>query len=819
MKILRIALSALGILLIILIVAGAVLGFIAVRRPFPDTDGTERVAGLNAEVTIYRDAYGIPHIYAQNQDDLFFAQGYVHAQDRFWQMEFWRHVGQGRLSEIVGEATLESDTFIRTMGWNRMAAETVNYYADEVPEFYAILEAYSAGVNAYIEANRGALSLNYTILNLVGEPWEIEPWTPIDTISWGVVMSDRLSQGWPAELTRLELAKEIGEGTVSELLPLYPYDARPVIAATDQLVEATSPVAGGMGLDPAIDLDNLNTDVIGGIPGISLGDLFQVGSNNWVVSGEHTNTGMPLLANDPHLEIQMPSIWYEVGLHAPGWDVVGFTFAGVPGIIIGHNDRIAWGVTNVGADVQDVFIERVNPDNPRQYEFMGEWRDMEVIKETIRVNGGEDKVVTVRMTHHGPIINNVVDGHSDLLAVQWTAEEPSRILQSVVLLNQAQDYASFREAMRYWDIPSQNVVYADVEGNIAYQMPGRIPVRKNGDGLLPVPGWTGEYEWDGWVPYEELPALLNPDSGYIVTANNAVVDESYPHHLAWYWDEGDRAQRIVDMIEGAIAQGQITAEEYARIQFDSKSLFAEAYVPLLTSLSSQDDQIQAAIETLRGWDYQERRDSVAASIFELFYAHLAEPTLADEVGEENVPNVTSPLFFYELAADATSRWWDDIDTPEVETRETVLLQALSDGVEWLEAELGSDMETWTWGNLHQATFVSQPLGLSGIGLIESIVNRGPFPADGGNGIVNAAGWDPSQPASITWHPSMRMIVDLSDLDASRSVIPTGQSGHPYHPHYDNEIPLWLDGEYHPMLFSRQAVENAAEDVLTLEPAR
>jgi penicillin amidase len=700
-----------------------------------------------------------------------------------------------------------------------MAAETVDYYANEAPEFLAILEAYSAGVNAYIDAHRGALSLNYTILNLVADPWQIEPWEPIDTVSWGVVMSDVLTRDWPGEVRRLELIKGIGEGTVSELLPLYPYGVRPVIAATDHLVRATPQTVARMGLDPAIELDRVNTNVIGGMPDISLGDLFQVGSNNWVVSGEHTETGLPLLANDPHLEIQMPAIWYEVGLHAPGWDVVGFSFAGVPGIIIGHNDRIAWGVTNVGADVQDVFVERINPDNPRQYEFMGEWRDMEVIRETIRVNGGEDRVVTIRATQHGPIINTLVDGQSDLLAVQWTAAEPSRILQSVILLNQAQNYEEYREALRYWDIPSQNVVYADVEGNIAYQMPGLVPVRKNGDGLLPVPGWTGEYEWEAWVPYEELPALLNPDSGYIVTANNAVVDEAYPHHLAWYWDEGDRSQRITDLIEAAISSGKITAEDYARIQFDSKSLFAETYVPLLTGLSSQDEHVQAAIEQLKSWDYQEPRDSVAASIFELFYTHLGAAVLADEVGEENVASVSSPIFFYDLAAESGSRWWDDIDTPELETREIIMLRALSDGVSWLEQKLGSDMEAWTWGELHQATFVSQPLGLSGIGLIEALVNRGPFPADGGNGIVNAIGWSQSEPAAVTWHPSMRMIVDLSDLDASLSVIPTGQSGHPYHQHYDDEIPLWLEGEYHAMLFSRQAVETAAEDVLTLEPER
>jgi penicillin amidase len=813
----RSVVTVVGGLLLVVIVLILAVGVIAIRRPFPKTDGSISVSGISGEITIYRDEMGIPHIYAENQDDLFFAQGYVHAQDRFWQMEFWRHTGQGRLSEIAGEATVESDKLIRTFGWNRLAANTVDYYEEEAPEFMAIMNAYSAGVNAYIEDNRGELSLNYTIMNLVGEPWEIEPWEPLDTVSWGVVMSDILSRDWPSELRRLELVKSLGEGTIAELLPFYPYEDRPVIAPTDQLVRAGTSLDEKWRLDQSVDWSRVNTDIIGEIPEVPLGDGAWLGSNNWVVSGQHTDTGLPLLANDPHLQTQMPSIWYEVGLHAPGWDVVGFSFAGVPGIIIGHNDRIAWGVTNVGADVQDVYIERINPDNPRQYEYQGEWRDMEIVHETIKVNGGEDELITVRMTHHGPILNEVVDGHSDLLALQWSASQPSRILQSVAMLNQARGYEDFREALRYWDIPSQNVVYADVEGNIAYQMPGLIPIRKNGTGLMPAPGWTGDYEWEGWIPYEELPALLNPESGYIVTANHAVVDREYPYHLSSYWADGDRGQRITDLIEEIIPDGKISSHDFARIQVDSKSLIAEAYVPLLTSLSSPDSRVQAALDRLRGWDYQERRDSVPASIFELFYVKLPPVVLADEIGANAVSAASSQVFFHQLASSPDSRWWDNIDTDKRESRDEILLQAMAEAVEWLEANRGEEMDDWQWGNLHQVTFVSQPVGLSGIGPIESVVNRGPYAADGGNGIVNAMGWDRANPAVVRAHPSMRMIVDMSDFDASLSVIPTGQSGHPFHPHYDDEIELWLNGQYHPMLFDRGTIEAAADKVMILSP--
>ncbi len=816
----KVVLAILGVLLLVLI-AVFIFGMITVRRPFPDHDGTLTLAGLQAEVEIYRDEFGIPHIYAQNQEDMFFAQGYVHAQDRFWQMEFWRHIGQGRISEIVGEATLDSDKFIKTLGWNRMAEDTVAYYKDEAPEFYDLLEVYSAGVNAYIEGNRDELSLNYTILGLVGEPWEIEPWSPVNTISWGVVMSDVLSRDMFNEIGRAQLIDEVGEATVASLFPFYPYDNRPVIAPTMAMVNELPESAELFESMLAIDWSQVDKTLVGESlpPGYGLGSGPFLGSNNWAISGELTESGLPLLANDPHLEIQMPSIWYEVGLHSPGWNVTGFSFAGVPGVIIGHNDRIAWGVTNTGADVQDVFIEKINPSNPLQYEFEGEWQDMEVVEEVIKVNGGQDVTIDVRLTHHGPIINPVVDGLSDVMAVQWSAEQPSRVLQSVAMLNQAENYGEFREALSYWDIPAQNFVYADVDGNIAYQMPGLMPVRKNGNGLVPVPGWTGDYEWQGWIPYEELPALFNPEKGYVSTANNAIVDEEYPHLLALYWDNGDRAQRINDILDRLAAAGDITAGDLAEIQFDSYSYLADSYVPLFEGLTSEDPQVQAALERLRGWDLQERRDSVPATIFEVFLMQLTHAVLDDDIGAENVDEFSGGLtvFMHDLAGQLDAAWWDDGATTAEETPQEIILRALGDAVTWFENNQGDDMNDWTWGNIHTATFVSAPLGQSDVQPIEAIVNRGPYPSDGGRDIVNAMSWNWEEPAAVNWHPSMRMIVDLDDLDSSQAIMPTGQSGHPFNQHYDDMVELWLNGQYHPMLFSQEAVQATAADHLILTP--
>ena len=814
----RVLLGVTGFLLVLLVVAGLAAA-VMIRRPFPKTEGVIRLPGLQEEVHVYRDALGVPHIYASTEHDLFMAQGYVHAQDRFWQMEFWRHVSSGRISEIVGETGVNTDKFIRTMGWNRIAASNLARIEAGPPELLATLEAYSEGVNAYIDAQDGNISINYSILSRVNGRWAIEPWQPLHSLAWSTVMANDLSVNWRSEISRAEAVKTLGAATVESLTPEYDYERRPVIAPTSEL--RTANAARSRFPPPVSDYTRVSTKLNGSPPsdGYIFGNGGGIGSNNWVISGEHTDTGMPLLANDPHLGIQMPAIWYEVGLHTPGRDIVGFSLAGIPGVVIGHNNHIAWGMTNVGTDVQDLYIEKINPANPNQYEYMGQWRDMEIREEVIKVNGGAPVTLPVRITRHGPIITELVDNTTDVLALRWTGHEPSTLFQSLHLLNRATNYEQFREALRYWDLPSQNFVYADVEGHIAYQVPGRVPIRRRGDGLLPVPGWTDEYEWDGWIPYEKLPALLNPAKGYIVTANHAVVDRDYPYLLAVYWDGGDRGQRITELIEGEInGDGVLTAADIARMQLDSKSLLAETYMALFKGLSSENPDVQAALTRLRSWgDLQLRRDSVPAALFEIFRMHLAHAVLGDDVGRELVPSFASDLLFHQLAREPESMWWDKADTEAAEAPGDIILEALSNTVDWFKAHAGDDMNEWTWGRLHTATFVSAPLGQTGIGLFERLVNRGPFPVDGGNGVVNTQSWRWSDPARVVVNVSMRMIVDISNFDASRAILPTGQSGHPYHRNYADMIPLWLNGEYHPMLFTRPAVEAAETAHLVLRP--
>ncbi len=795
-------------LVVVIGLLGLGYGVVTVRRCWPKTDGTVEVEGLQVPVTIIRDDWGIPHIYASNAHDLFFAQGYVHAQDRFWQMEFSRRIGSGRLSEILGESALGQDRFIRTVGWHRAAQRDLEQMG-EGPR--TVLEDYAEGVNAYISTHQGRLGLEFAVLGLTGTTVDVEPWAPLNSVTWGKVMAWDLSGNRKTELLRAHVADRLGTTVVDDLVPPYS-DDYPVIV-TD------TPSAASLQTVPDVALEPL-----------ALGDGGHLGSNNWVVAGERTETGMPLLANDPHLGIQMPSIWYEIGLHCEPvgpdcpYEVVGASFAGTPGVIVGHNERIAWGVTNLGPDVQDLFIEKVNPENPDQYAYQDQWRDMEIVREQIKVAGRDDPVVVdVRLTHHGPIINDVAGGTEETwafgwqpLALSWTGLQPGTLVKSILLLDQADDWDSFRQALSYWDAPGQNFVYADVEGNIGYQAPGRIPIRAAGDGTRPVPGWTGEYEWVDTVPFDALPSAFNPTEGYLVTANNAAVPADYPYLITQDWAPGYRACRICQMIESDPA---LSIDDMRAIQADNTPVWTQEALPYLTALSSDHPRLAEAIELLRTWDGRATRDSASAALFEAFRLHLIDATTDDELGEDLLkearPQVMNALL--NMLPDQMAVWFDDVTTPERETRDEILLEALEEAVADLTESQGSRMETWQWGRMHTASFENQSLGQCGIGPVEALFNRGPFPVDGTLATVNQADYSLSNPYTVSTIASYRHIIDLGDLTRSVSMHTTGQSGHPFHRHYDDMIAPWRDVEHHPMLWEREDVQANAEGVLTLTP--
>ncbi|MEA3503532.1 MAG: penicillin acylase family protein [Actinomycetota bacterium] len=822
----KIVLGAIVALLVIAVLGVVLFGRISVRRAFPDVDGEAAIAGLEAGVKVVRDDMGVAHIYAANPHDLFVAQGYVHAQERFWQMDVWRHIGSGRLSEMFGESQVETDTFLRTLGWHDVATAQL---AAATPENREIMEAYSEGVNAYLATRSPSdLSFEYTILELSNHGYDPEPWDPVDTLTWGIAMAWDLRGNMDAEIERAMLLGSLSEEQVAQLFPPYPGEINPYIVPVGANASApTASLRTTPGIRTALASVQTKLDLVAAL---GAGDPeVGIGSNSWVVSGNLTDTGSPILANDPHLAIQMPSIWYQNSLHctevsdACPFDVAGFSFAGVPGVIIGHNAKMAWGITNLGPDVQDLFIEKINPDNPNQYEVNGAWVDMDVHEETIDVAGGDPVTIEVKVTRHGPIISDVYGDLEEFtdsgietpepyaIALRWTALDTNPgIVETFMGLDTAANWDDFRTALRSFAVPSQNVVYADVEGNIGYQSPGRIPIRANGDGTLPVPGWTDEYEWTGYIPFDELPRSFNPESGYIVTANNAVVGDDYPHMLTYDWNFGYRARRIVDLVG---SNAGIGLAEYASIQFDSYSLNAEQVIPYLASVTSPINDVLAS------WDLGNYAGSSGAAAFNAVWSRIMEFTFHDDLPEDYWPNGAGRWFFVvgQMLEDPDDPFWDDRTTTETEDRDAILQRSMDaahgDLTEWF----GDDPDGWRWGEMHLSTFRNQTLGESGIGFIDDRFNRGPFETTGGSDLVNATGWTAYEGFETTWLPSMRMLVDLGDLSRSLTTHTTGQSGHTDHAHYDDMIPLWLAGEYSPMNWTRNQIDAAAESVQTLVP--
>ena len=799
-RLLIVLLALVGVLALILIGA-----FLYVRSGTrTQTAGDLQLAGLQAPVTVHRDEYGIPQIYAENAHDLFFAQGYIHAQDRLFQMDFQRRVGTGTLSEVLGDSTLKTDKFLRTLGTARAAAHDLTLMdADTL----ALLSAYADGVNAFINANKDHLPVEFRILGYKPAPWE-----PLHSVVWGEMMAWNLGGNWENELMNAQLIEKMGAEKAAELMPLYPAEGPFIIP------EEVKSFAG---------LDSVDMDAVWAIKRLFNTDLPGVGSNDWVVAGSRTTTGMPLLADDPHLGMQIPSVWYAAGLHGGGFDVTGVSFPGVPGVVIGHNNRVAWGVTNVGPDVQDLFIEKINPQNPNQYEFKGQWQDMQLIEERIPVKDQAEPVVqTVRVTRHGPLLNDVssdIGADAPPLALQWTALQGMTLSQSILMIDRAQNWDEFRNALRYFSAPSQNFVYADVDGNIGYQVPGQIPIRAQGDGRVPVPGWTGEYEWTGFIPYEELPFVYNPDVGYIATANNKVVPDSYPYLIATDWAAPYRARRIVQLIE---SKPKLSPDDFAAIHGDVYMLPADVLVPLLdkADFSAASQPVQKALALMKSWDRHMDAGAPQPLIYQQFVKDLLREGVADEVtaaaGEELAQNYQEQFqnlnlqALVALAGQPDSAWWDDVRTPETERLSQIVARAFTKTVETLQAAHGDDPAGWRWGDVHWTNF--DHLVFAQVSPLNGAFNR-KVAARGGGVTVDAAGPD-YKTFVMQSGASYRQIVDLSNLPASRFIYTTGQSGNVFSRHYDDLIELWQQVQYIPMHFDKAEIEKSAQQTLVLKPS-
>jgi len=774
------------------------------RRRLPQTDGALQLAGLDAPVEVIRDRWGVPHIYADSLRDLMFAQGFVHAQDRLWQMDFQRRLVAGRLSEIMGAEAVPLDRWTRVIGMRRVAEQEDGLISAEA---HATLEAYAAGVNARID--QGRLPIEFVLLR-----YKPEPWVVADTLSWIKMMAWTLSVNWETEILRARLIDHLGPEQAAELEPDY-FERWPCIVPVGVDHSTVGPSA----------LERAETARPFMAPSAEEG----LGSNNWVLGGSRTTTGAPLLANDMHLAIRLPATWYENHLVGGDLNVTGVTFPGIPGVVSGHNGYVAWGFTNGFNDVQDLYVEhlRRTEDGRVQAGYEGEWYDAQVIREEIRVKGGAPVVEEVIVTRHGPIINSLAGdlAGEEPLALRWTALEPDRMIEGLHAMNRAHNCLEFREALRAWTTPIQNTVYADVEGNIGYSFPGKVVIRAKGNGRVPVPGWTSEYEWTGYVPFEDLPHFFNPSQGYIATANNRVTGDDYPYFLGYDHCMGDRAQRIVELIEG---QEKIDIATIQRMQFDQVSPSAQVVAGYLGQLAVDDAELAAVIEMMRQWDGELAADSSAAAVYQVFMRRMISLVLSDELGgltiryagkgptpvlaETSLMGMRAWEWLQKTLGEPGSHWFD---LGGGETRDDCMRLALRETVDFLKAELGPEIEDWAWGKLHKLTY-GHVLGR--LPILGGFFNRGPYPVGGDADTIWATGTgyhDLSGQEVVG--PPFRFIADLGDLRNSLGLLAPGQSGQPGSKHYDDQVEAWFTGKYHPMLYARRDVEREAEARLRLEP--
>ena len=839
-------LSLLAIIGVLVLVVGG-YGIWSVQRAFPQTDDTLQVNGLHQQGTVQRDAHGIPVITAETAHDLFLAQGYVHAQDRFWEMDFRRHMTAGRLTELFGESQLGADKFLRSLDWHGIAAQEIANLPQRERAYY---EAYADGVNAYLaERQGGALAFEYTVLGFQNRNYEPAPWTPVDSAAWLKAMAWDLRTNLEEETARALLTQQLDAERLADLYPEYPFDKHPIILTEDPdgSGSATADIPARTGMT-ATDTDatpraattiHADTHYLAGLADVltAVDELMPavgegIGSNSWVVAGQHTESGLPLLANDPHLGASLPSVWHQVHLRCATitddcpYDVAGFSFSGLPGVVIGHNQHIAWGFTNLTTDVADFYVEKIQDDG---YWHDGELRPFDTREETFTIAGGDEVTMQVRSTHHGPILSDLEPsfekvalnppvGDDDAppgdfaLSLRWTALGVSTTAQSIFTLNRAQNFAEFRQAAYEFEVPGQNLIYADTEGNIGYQAPGKLPIRGAGDGYLPQPGWDSAYDWQGFIPFDELPVSYNPDAGYIITANNAIVTDEYPYFLSRDWDYGHRAARITELLESMIDSGPLTVEMMSQVQLDTQFPGAEPLQEAYAAITIEDDNVREALELLATWDGHNDADSGAAAYANVLWEHVTRAMVQTQEADIRRDDQSRFVeFFIAQLKDPESIWWGD-------SKEALLTGAAESAYHELVELQGADVQQWNWGELHALWPTHGTFGATGIGVLDALFNRGPYPTGGGAGVVNATGWDMEHSYVTTTVPSMRMVTDLSDWDQSVWQNLTGTSGHAFHPNYVDQADDWAQGNHFPWPYSPEATESAAQTILILEPA-
>ncbi len=798
------------LVLLLLVLILAMLWYRSASQP--QIDGSMRLEGIQATVEIVRDAEGIPHIYAKSAEDAYFALGFVHAQDRLWQLELNRRIPAGTMAEILGPNVLDADRFLRTLGVRRNAEKIL---ANLSPDTRAALDAYARGINAWLANRSGPLPPEFL---LTGAPAPA-PWQPVDSIGWQTMMAWDLGANWTQELLRMRMAQRLSLQQINEFLAPYPDD--PVLQTQDytklyrELAGTTGQLAAVAAIAPPSHIDGM-------------------GSNNWVVGGALSGTGKPLLANDPHLGLSAPALWYFAHLSAPGLNVIGASLPGIPAIVLGRNDRIAWGFTNTAPDVQDLFIERVNPANDRQYQTPDGWADFSVRMETIKIKGQPDVTLEVRETQHGPVITGALpimekaplDAKRHVVAFAWTALRPDDLtLQAGMKLNRARNWEQFLDAARDFGAPQQSIVYADIDGNIGLIAPGRVPVRSPGNdlkGLAPAPGWDARYDWTGFIPFDELPRQYNPPSQRLMTANHKIVGPDYPHFLTSEWTLPYRANRIDALLD---AKPKHSMDSFAAIQKDHVSLAAQEILPVLRKAVPRTERGRAALGRLQKWSGSMNADRAEPLIFTAWMRAASHAIFGDELGDALMKdyweqrNVHRSTVNVLQDKDGQGRWCANVSraSDKAQSCADVLATSLETALDDLEQRYGKDMAAWRWGEAHVARSEHRPFG--------RVAALAPFfdirvPTPGDTFTVNVGRHnlrDEKSPFANRHAASLRALYDLSDLENSRFMHSTGQSGNVLSPLYRNYSQRWARVEYIPMKTRREEVKRNSLGVLTLTP--
>lgn len=781
MNLLKRILLILGLLIVLVLIGGYFFLNHVKTVALPDYSKDVQIPGLTGEVTILRDSFAIPHIYAENETDLYRAVGFAMAQDRLWQIDLLRRVTQGRLSEILGKDRLNTDLLFRAL---RIQEKSEKVLAQSSPEIVTALEAFSAGINFYIE--NFPLPPEFKILG-----YKPEPWHPVYSINLIGYMSWDLTSGWNTKILLHQLGNEISQEQLQELLPKREHHSLPVFPDFSKEI-----ILGETLLSANAELEKLGIEI------------FQA-SNNWAVSGAKSKTGKPLLSNDAHLSLFAPGIWYQMHQEAEGSiRVSGVVLPGQPFVINGHNDSIAWGMTNVSVDDLDFYAETLNEDSTK-YLLDGQWINLLVKEEKIAIKKREEITEKLKFTHRGPIVNRFKSENETALSIRWIGNEMSDELRAVYLLNRASNWSDFRDAVSTFKSVSQNINYADVAGNIGLQAAAGVPLRQ-GTGIQIYPGDTSLYDWTGLVPFEELPLELNPERGYVSSANNRTVPDDYPYYIGTWFAPPDRINRIREMLETTEKHG---VDDFKRLLNDFRSKKAERFVPefldILNHNQIENETQKATLEKIQEWDFVLNRESQAASVFEILYRKVAEILVKDDLPEElyrsllgerkMIENLMENVLFSE-----NSLWIDDQNTPEPETWNDIVIRAFYETVDELTQELGPDVENWNWEKLHTFT-ISHPLGV--VKMLDNAfkLNRGPFGVPGSYHTVTPFSYSYTNLYHTNHGASQRHIFDLSNWDNSQTIIPTGTSGIPASDFYLDQTEMYLENHYRNTTFSKSGV--------------